>query len=67
MKPDSADHHGSEAKDLVVFDIIRNSKCADCGKGLLGGDLLFMEGERRFVSHVPISTIWFTCPEATPL
>jgi len=36
----------SEAKDLVVFDILRDSKCADCGKDLLGGDFLFMEGER---------------------
>src|SRR5438309_6417994 len=47
MKPGSADHQSSEAKDLVVFDILRESKCADCGKELLGGDdLLFMEGER---------------------
>src|SRR5437899_5048511 len=46
MKPGSADHQSSEAKDLVVFDILRESKCADCGKELLGGDFLFMEGER---------------------
>ena len=32
MKPGSADHQSSEAKDLVVFDILRESKCADCGK-----------------------------------
>src|SRR5437667_802499 len=48
MKPGSADHQSSEAKDLVVFDILRESKCADCGKELLGGDFLFMEGERPF-------------------
>jgi site-specific recombinase XerC len=36
----------SEAKDLVVFDILRESKCAECGKELLGGDFLFMEGGR---------------------
>jgi len=36
----------SEAKDLVVFDILRDSKCADCGKELLANDFLFMEGER---------------------
>ncbi len=30
MKPSSADHQSSEAKDLVVFDILRESKCADC-------------------------------------
>ena len=46
MKPGSADQQSSEAKDLVVFDILRESKCADCGKELLGGDFLFMEGER---------------------
>src|SRR5690348_1188079 len=46
MKPDSANQQSSEAKDLVVFDILRESKCADCGKELLGGDFLFMEGER---------------------
>src|SRR2546428_5926138 len=46
MKPGSADHQSSEAKDRVVFDILRESKCADCGKELLGGDFLFMEGER---------------------
>src|SRR5258705_2221912 len=46
MRLGSADHQSSEAKDLVVFDILRESKCADCGKELLGGDFLFMEGER---------------------
>src|SRR5271166_1951869 len=46
MKPGSADHQASEAKDLVVFDILRESKCADCGEELLGGDFLFMEGQR---------------------
>src|SRR5580700_1533835 len=47
MKPGSADHQSSEAKDLVVFDILRESKCADCGKELLGGDFLFKEGQRQ--------------------
>jgi len=46
MKPGSADQQSSVAKDLVVFDILRESKCADCGKELLGGDFLFMEGAR---------------------
>jgi hypothetical protein len=46
MKPRSPDHRSSEAKDLVVFDILRASKCTDCGKELLGGAFLFMEGER---------------------
>lgn len=46
MKSGSADQQSSEAKDLVVFDILRESKCTDCGKQLLGGDFLFMEGKR---------------------
>jgi hypothetical protein len=46
MKSDSADQQSSDAKDLVVFDILRESKCTDCGKQLLGGDFLFMEGNR---------------------
>ena len=47
MKPEPADQQPSpEEKDLVVFDILRESKCAECGKELLGGDFLFMEGER---------------------
>ncbi len=48
MKPNpSAEQQPrSEAKDLVVFDIVRDSKCADCGKELLAHDFLFMEGER---------------------
>jgi len=36
----------SKTKNLVVFDILRDSKCADCGKELLPHDFLFMEGER---------------------
>jgi hypothetical protein len=35
-----------EAKDLVVFDVLRDSKCADCGKDLLARGLMLMEGER---------------------
>jgi hypothetical protein len=47
MKPADPDQESSaEAKDLVVFDILRESKCADCGKGLLGGSFLFMEAGR---------------------
>jgi hypothetical protein len=36
----------SETKDLVVFDILRDSKCADCGKELLAHEFLFMENDR---------------------
>jgi hypothetical protein len=47
MKPATADPDwSSEAKELVVFDILRESQCADCGKQLPGGDFLFMEGGR---------------------
>lgn len=47
MKSSPADQQSSpETKDLVVFSILRESKCADCGKELLGGDFLTMEGER---------------------
>src|ERR1700746_236706 len=46
MKPGSADPPSSEVKDLVVFDLLREAKGLDCGKPLLGGDFLFMEGER---------------------
>lgn len=46
MKPGTANQQTSEAKDLVVFDILRESKCADCGAELLGGDFLFMESQR---------------------
>ncbi len=48
MKPNPpADQQpSSKAKDLVVFDILRDSKCADCGKELLAREFLSMEGER---------------------
>jgi site-specific recombinase XerD len=48
MKPNSsADQQPPcEAKDLVVFDVLRDSKCADCGKDLLANEFLFMEGGR---------------------
>jgi hypothetical protein len=34
-----------ESKELVVFAILRDSKCTGCGKELWKGDFLFMEGE----------------------
>src|SRR6202047_3391035 len=46
MKPSSADHQSSKAKDLVVFDILRESKCAECLHELWKGDFLFMDGRR---------------------
>jgi hypothetical protein len=35
-----------KSKDLVVFSILRESKCAECGEELLKGDFLSMEGGR---------------------
>jgi hypothetical protein len=34
------------SKDLVVFSILRESKCADCGSELLSGAFLYMQGQR---------------------
>lgn len=36
----------SKPKELLVFDILRESKCVECGHELLGGDFLFMESAR---------------------
>jgi hypothetical protein len=48
MKPDPLPDQKPpyKAKDLVVFDVLRDSKCAECGKDLLAREFLFMEGER---------------------
>ena len=47
MKTPSADQQPSvEVKDLVVFDILRESQCAGCGKELPRGEFLFMEDGR---------------------
>jgi len=35
-----------KSKDLVVFDIVRDSECAECRKELLAHDFLFMEEGR---------------------
>ena len=35
-----------ESQDLVVFDIVRDSECAECRKELLAHDFLFMEDSR---------------------
>jgi hypothetical protein len=43
------DTNKSEAvrsKDLVVFEILRDSKCTDCGEVISKGDFLFLEGEK---------------------
>jgi hypothetical protein len=43
-QPDSEHHPAS--KDLVVFSILRDAKCAECGEELWKGSLLSMEGGR---------------------
>src|SRR5689334_17553455 len=35
-----------ESRNLVVFDIVRDSECAECRKELLAHDFLFMEDGR---------------------
>jgi hypothetical protein len=47
MKGKQADTHlQSAAKDLVVFSILRESKCAECGEELRKGRFLYMEEGR---------------------
>src|SRR5215469_2157629 len=33
-------------RDLVVFSLVRESKCSECNKELCRGDVLFKDGER---------------------
>src|SRR5215472_9205943 len=46
--PEKTDENGTSQKfkDLVVFDIVRDSECAECRKELLAHDFLFMEDGR---------------------
>ena len=39
-------HSDEKRSELVVFDILRDSKCSECGKELRKGDFLFLEDER---------------------
>jgi len=36
----------AESRDLLVFSILRESRCSECNKELWKGDFLFKEGER---------------------
>jgi hypothetical protein len=40
------DHTAADARDIVVFRIIRDSACAECGEALGKGRFLRMEGDR---------------------
>lgn len=42
----SAEKAADHAEDIVVFSIVRESKCADCGRDLPKGGFLRMEGDR---------------------
>ncbi|HET6181157.1 MAG TPA: DUF2293 domain-containing protein [Candidatus Sulfotelmatobacter sp.] len=46
--PEKTDESGTSQglKDLVVFDIVRDSECAECRKELLAHDFLLMEDSR---------------------
>src|SRR6202022_3328910 len=47
MKPQQCETEGSSvSKDLVVFSILRDSKCAECSAELWKGDFLSMESGR---------------------
>jgi len=47
MKADQSEAESSpRSKDLVVFEILSDSKCAGCGKVMLRGEFLFLDGER---------------------
>src|SRR5215469_18266493 len=45
---DKSDRFEAEgrARDLVVFSLVRESKCSECNKELWKGDFLFRDGER---------------------
>ncbi len=47
MKADQREAESSlSSKDLVVFEILRDSRCAGCGKVICKGEFLFLDGER---------------------
>jgi hypothetical protein len=56
----------AKPKELVVFDILRDSECTECLHELRKGDFLFLENGRPLCLIVRISTIWSICPAATP-
>ena len=45
QKSEAALQHPA-SKDLVVFSILRDSQCVECGEALWKGNFLFMEKER---------------------
>ena len=46
MNPNQPDRPKAESKDIVVFMVRRETKCAECGRELSDGNLLRVENER---------------------
>ena len=53
MKPGSADHQSSEAKDLVVFDILRSRSAPIAERSYWGAISYLWRANDRFASHAP--------------
>jgi hypothetical protein len=58
MRPAAND---SESGDIVVFETLRDSACAECGEKLWKGSLLRLEKERPPACLAPISHISSSC------
>lgn len=46
MKPSGTDKSKADNKDIVVFKVRRDTKCAECGRELFDGNLLRLENDR---------------------
>jgi hypothetical protein len=59
MEADQSD--AGRSKDLVVFEILRDSKCTDCGEVIRKSEFLFLDGEQALnlrLVHGPIHASW---------
>ena len=52
---------GSEG-EIVVFSVVRDSQCTECGAELWKGSLLRLEGEKASARAVRILIVWSFCP-----
>lgn len=57
----------SEAQRPVVFEILRDAQCSECGAEMEQGSLLLMEGSSRSAWRVQVWTILSFLPPATRL
>jgi hypothetical protein len=46
MKPKTPDQPETKSNEIVVFMVRRETKCAECGKELCGGNMLRLENDR---------------------